>query len=260
MQNFTLSRRDWLSRMGGGFGTLGLASVLAEAGLLDTDSSANAAESTPANSSSAATSPLAPRAPHFKAKAKRVIFLFMNGGPSHVDTFDPKPALQKYAGQQPEAADQELPAAVGNCSRRRSSSPSTARAAIDVSELFPHVAGVIDDICVIRSMHTDIPNHEPGLLMMNTRQHAADAAEPRARGSRTAWGRENQNLPATSCSAPASRWSGRSCGRNSFLPGIYQGCHINNSKLDPQTRHPARPQRVPAAAAAAAAARPAAAS
>ena len=94
MQNFTLSRRDWLSRMGGGFGTLGLASVLAEAGLLDTGTSASAAESSSAPSSSA-TSPLAPRPPHFRARAKRVIFLFMNGGPSHVDTFDPKPSLVK---------------------------------------------------------------------------------------------------------------------------------------------------------------------
>ncbi|HEX5500835.1 MAG TPA: DUF1501 domain-containing protein, partial [Thermomicrobiales bacterium] len=85
------SRRRWLAQMGTGFGTLGLAAVLADAGLLG-DRTARAA------SSGAATSPLAPKPPHFAPRAKRVIFLFMNGGPSHVDTFDPKPALEKYAG------------------------------------------------------------------------------------------------------------------------------------------------------------------
>src|SRR6476469_8419511 len=149
--NFTLSRRDWLSRMGGGFGTVGLASVLAEAGLLDTDSSASAAESSIAASSSAATSPLAPRAPHFKAKAKRVIFLFMNGGPSHVDTFDPKPALQKYAGTKPEALTKNYQRTVGNLFPSPFKFAKYGQAGIDVSELFPHVAERIDDICVIRS-------------------------------------------------------------------------------------------------------------
>jgi hypothetical protein len=83
-----LSRRDWLSRMGTGFGTLGLASVLAQSGLLGSNSAQAAA----------ATNPLAPRSPHFAPRAKRVIFLFMNGGPSHVDTFDPKPMLNKGKG------------------------------------------------------------------------------------------------------------------------------------------------------------------
>src|SRR3569623_389953 len=90
-----ISRRAWVARMGTGFGALGLASVLAEAGLLG----GGAAQ---AALSGAAASPLAPKSPHFAPRAKRVIFLFMNGGPSHVDTFDPKPALEKYAGQQPE--------------------------------------------------------------------------------------------------------------------------------------------------------------
>ncbi|MGI8978117.1 MAG: DUF1501 domain-containing protein [Pirellulaceae bacterium] len=227
--NFTLSRRDWLSRMGGGFGTLGLASVLAEAGLLDTDGSASAAES-----SSAATSPLAPRPPHFRARAKRVIFLFMNGGPSHVDTFDPKPALQKYAGQQPAELTKNYQRKVGNLFPSPFKFAKYGQAGIDVSELFPHVAGMIDDICVIRSMHTDIPNHEPGLLMMNSGN-----TQP-TRPSLGSWltyglGTENQNLPGYVVFCPGKPVVGPQLWGNSFLPGIFQGCHIDNSKLDPRT-------------------------
>ncbi|MFN0021670.1 MAG: DUF1501 domain-containing protein [Pirellulaceae bacterium] len=233
--NFTLSRRDWLSRMGGGFGTLGLASVLAEAGLLDTGDSANAAESSSAPaSSSAATSPLAPRAPHFKAKAKRVIFLFMNGGPSHVDTFDPKPALQKYAGTKPEALTKNYQRSVGNLFPSPFKFAKHGQAGIDVSELFPHIAEKIDDICVIRSMHTDIPNHEPGLLMMNSGN-----TQP-TRPSLGSWltyglGTENQNLPGYVVFCPGKPVVGPQLWSNSFLPGIFQGCHIDNSKLDPRT-------------------------
>src|SRR5689334_14953606 len=83
-----LTRRQMLARMGSGFGALGLASVLAENNLLAGTAAAN-------------DGPLSPRSPHFAPRAKRVIFLFMNGGPSQVDTFDPKPSLEKYAGQRP---------------------------------------------------------------------------------------------------------------------------------------------------------------
>ena len=148
-----LSRRDWLSRMGGGFGTLGLASVLAQAG--DIATFANGANSSEADSPAR---PLAPRPPHFPARAKRVIFLFMNGGPSHLDTFDPKPMLAKYAGQRPEA----IAASTKRPNRGvLMPSPFSARpygqSGIEVTELFPHLAGCIDDLCVIRSLHTDNP-------------------------------------------------------------------------------------------------------
>ena len=111
--------------------------------------------------------PLAPREPHFPAKAKHVIHLFMNGGPSHVDTFDPKPALDKYAGQ-------NLPTENLRTERKTGAampSPFTFRkygeSGIEVSELFEHTAQHIDDIAVIRSMQADVPNHEPSLLLMN---------------------------------------------------------------------------------------------
>ena len=227
MPNFTLSRRDWLSRMGGGFGTLGLASVLADSGFF---CSSAAAAPAPA----AEKSPLAPRQPHFRPKAKRVIFLFMNGGPSHIDSFDPKPALVKYAGTQPADLTKNYQRKVGNLFPSPFKFAKHGQAGIEVSELFPHIAGKIDDICVIRSMYTDIPNHEPGLLMMNSGN-----TQP-TRPSLGSWltyglGTENQNLPGYVVFCPGKPVVGPQLWGNSFLPGIFQGCHIDNSKLDPRS-------------------------
>src|SRR5438309_11685205 len=141
------SRRELLARSGLGFGAIGLASLMQQTGLLE----ASAASESSLN-------PLAPRQPHFPAKAKRVIHLFMNGGPSHVDTFDPKPALARYAGQ-------VLPRENLRTERRTGAAfPSPFRfrrhgqSGIDVSEIFPHVATCADDLCVIRSMYADVPN------------------------------------------------------------------------------------------------------
>ena len=149
-----LSRRDMLRRCGGGFGALALAALLAE-------EAASAAET----SVGEAADPLAVKRPHFAAKAKRVIFLFMPGGPSQVDTFDPKPQLAKddgkpapklYLGQQ-----RNLLASPWKFQRHGASG-------LDVSELFPHIAKCADDLCVIRSMVTDDPNHPGGCLLMHT--------------------------------------------------------------------------------------------
>ncbi|MBU6173390.1 MAG: DUF1501 domain-containing protein [Planctomycetes bacterium] len=221
--HFAFSRRQWLARTGTGFGTLGLATVLADDGLL----AANTAQSPSA-------SPLAPRQSHFAARAKRVIFLFMNGGPSHVDTFDPKPMLEKYAGQQPEELVKNYPRAKGNLFPSPFQFQKYGENGVDVSELYPHVAKVIDEICVIRSMHTEIPNHEPGLLMMNSGN-----SQP-TRPSLGSWltyglGTENQNLPGYVVLCPGKPVVGPQLWGNSFLPGIFQGCHINNSKLDPKS-------------------------
>src|SRR5262245_52456541 len=149
-----LSRRDVLRRIGGGLGAVGLSSVFADAGFL-----------TAAPSGQAANNPLAPKQPHFTPRAKRVIFLFMNGAPSHVDTFDPKPALTRRNGQ-------PLPESFQGGSNRRNTtplmgSPSRTRrygqSGIEATELYPEVGQVIDDICILRSMWTQNPNHEPGL-------------------------------------------------------------------------------------------------
>jgi Protein of unknown function (DUF1501) len=225
------SRRDLLSRIGGGFGALGLTSVMAQAGLLGSAASGFAASPTK-NESAVPVDPLAPKAPHFPPRAKRVIFLFMNGGPSHVDTFDPKPVLTKHAGQSPPAA-----LLTGRPKRGKlMASPFRFRpqgqSGIEVSELFPHVSTCIDDLCVLRSMYTDNPNHEPSLLMMNSGN-----MQP-IRPSLGSWltfglGSENQNLPGFVVLCPGKPVVGPQLWSNSFLPGIYQGTHIHNQSIDP---------------------------
>jgi hypothetical protein len=214
-RHFPMTRRQMLRRCGMGFGALGLANLLASEGLLT------------AAQHGANLSPLAPRQPHFPGKAKRVIHLFMNGGPSHVDTFDPKPALARYAGQ-------PLPSENLRTERRTGAAfPSPFRfrrhgqSGIEVSELFPEVASCVDDLCVIRSMYADVPNHEPSLMLMN----CGDARL--IRPSLGSWvtyglGSENQNLPGFIAMCPGGypiqetqNW------QSAFLPGAYQGTYIN---------------------------------
>jgi hypothetical protein len=221
-----ISRRELLCKIGGGFGALGLANVLSEAGVL---------APAPLQAALAGSSrPLAPKPPHFPARAKRVIFLFMNGGPSHVDTFDYKPALAKYEGK-------PLPDGMVKTGRRRNGAILASPFKVHqhghngtaVTELYPEVGGCIDDICVLRSMHTDNPNHEPGLLMMNSGN-----MQP-IRPSMGSWltyalGTENQNLPGFIVLCPGKPVVGPQLWSNSFLPGIFQGTHINNKTIDPK--------------------------
>lgn len=207
-----LTRREMLRRCGMGMGTLGLVSLLGETGLLAQQS----------------VNPLAPREPpHHIGRARRVIHIFANGGPSHVDTFDPKPELTRRAGQ-------ALPRPNLPTERRTGAAfPSPFRfrrygqSGIEVSEIFDNVAQSIDDICVIRSMHADVPNHEPSLLLMN-------CGEARLiRPSLGAWvtyglGSENQNLPGFIAMCPggypiqeSQNWQA------GFLPGVFQGTYID---------------------------------
>jgi hypothetical protein len=217
-----MTRRQMLCSLGNGFGALGLASVLAGEGLLGST----------ARAATGANNPLALKAPHFPPRAKRVIFLFMNGGPSQVDTFDPKPALVKYAGQsKPDTTRQK---AAGKLLPSPFKFQKYGQSGIEVSELYPHVGRCIDDICVIRSMHTNTPNHEPSLLMMNSGE-----TQP-TRPSMGSWlsyglGSENQNLPGYVVLCPGKPVVGPQLWSNSFLPGIYQGTHINNSRIDPRS-------------------------
>jgi hypothetical protein len=219
MPDPSISRRDMLRRCGMGFGALSLATLLGESGFAATDASLS-------------LNPLAARAPQFPARAKRVIHLFMNGGPSQVDTFDPKPALDKYAGRM-------LPMPHLRTERKTGAAFPTAfkfrqygQSGIEVSDLFPHVGQCIDDICLIRSMHADVPNHEPSLMLMN----CGEARQ--IRPSMGSWvtyglGSANQNLPGFVVMCPggypiqeSQNWQA------GFLPGAYQGTYVDSQSTD----------------------------
>src|SRR5262245_23399289 len=214
-----LSRREMLHRVGTGMGMLGLAGVMADAGLL-------AAETKASNA-------LAPKGPHFPARAKRVIHLFMNGGPSQVDTFDPKPELTKRNGQMPPGGVLKTERKTGALLQSPFTFSKHGHSGLEISELFPHIARHADDLCVIRSMHTNVPNHEPSLLMMTCGE-----TQP-IRPSMGSWllyglGADNQNLPGFVVMCPGKPVVGPQLWSNSFLPGIYQGTHINNTRIDPR--------------------------
>ena len=217
-----LSRRESLLKMGTGLGILGLAGILAQDGTL-------AAEPKSAFSGS----PLSDRSGHFAPRAKHIIHLFMNGGPSQVDTFDPKPELDKHDGERPMSANLKTERKTGGLLKSPFAFKPYGESGIEVSDLFPHIGSCIDDICVIRSMHTDIPNHEPSLLMMNS-----GVTQP-TRPAMGSWllyglGTENQNLPGYMVLCPGKPVVGPQLWSNSFLPGIFQGTHINHSNLDPK--------------------------
>ena len=212
-----LTRRDFLGRCGMGFGMVGLANLLG----LEMFGSALASDAVSDNS------PLAPKSPHFPGKAKRVIHIFANGGPSHVDTFDPKPLLTKLHGQQLPMSNLPTERRTGAAFQSPFSFKKYGQSGIEVSELFPHVAANIDDIAVIRSMYADVPNHEPSLLLMN----CGEARLPRpSMGSWVSYGlgTVNQNLPGFISMCPggypiqeSQNW------QSAFLPGIFQGTYID---------------------------------
>ncbi len=207
-----LSRREFLSRSGMGFGMLGLSSVLAQGGQLGAN----------------ANNPLLPRPPHFAPRARHVIHIFLNGGPSHVDTFDPKPLLTKYDGRElptPKLiTERQTGAAFGSPFQFQ----KYGQSGIEISELFSHVGEHADDLCVIRSMRSDLPNHEPALMLMNCGDNTL------VRPSMGSWltyglGTENQNLPGFVALCPGGHpIKGPDNWRSAFLPGIYEGTFVNS--------------------------------
>jgi len=220
--NPQFSRRELLRRCGMGMGGLALAPLLQQSGLLAAETTASAHQA----------NPLVPRLPQFAAKAKRVIHLFMNGGPSHVDTFDPKPALAKYAGKSLPMSNLRTERKTGAAFPSMFNFQKYGKSGIEVSELFAKTAESIDDICVIRSMHADVPNHEPSLLLMN----CGDARQ--VRPSMGSWllyglGTDNQNLPGFIAMCPggypiqeSQNWQA------GFLPGVFQGTYIDTQHTD----------------------------
>src|SRR5262249_7613958 len=114
-----------------------------------------------------AGNPLAPKKPHFAGKARRVVHFFMNGGPSHVDTFDPKPQLERFHGKRLPTQNLRTERKTGAAMRSPFKFAKYGKSGIEVSELFAKTAAHIDDMCIIRSMYADVPNHEPSLMLMN---------------------------------------------------------------------------------------------
>jgi hypothetical protein len=205
------SRRHMLQTAGTGFGWLAAQNLLQAAG-----------SETPASAGT-----------HFAPKAKRVIFLMMNGAPSHVDTFDPKPALRKHEGEPPSASIDRKTNMAGYMP-----SPFRFRAHGDsgvvMSELLPQLSQVADDMCVIRSMHTDEPNHEPGLLMMQS-GHQQPVRPCLGSWASYGLGTENHNLPAFVALSPGLPVVGPQLWSSAFLPAEHQGTAVDTNNLDVET-------------------------
>jgi hypothetical protein len=205
------SRRQMVQSLGGGLGALALAQF--------------------------ASGDAATRQPHFAPRAKRVIQLFMNGGPFQADLFDPKPLLNKHAGQRPAEVQFRTENETGGLMPVPTGFRNCGQSGLPVSELLPRLGECIDDICVIRSMHTDNPNHGPALFLMN------NGTITPSRPSMGSWmlyglGSENADLPGYVVLCPgrpvrfAEMWS------SGFLPGEHQGLYINHTNLDPAAMVP----------------------
>jgi hypothetical protein len=207
-----MTRREVLRTFANGFGMVGLSGLLArELGAQDSN-------------------PLAVRRPHHAPRAKHLIFLFMSGGPSHVDLFDPKPRLERDNGK-------PLPFEMPKLQRTRTGnllkSPFTIRkhgqSGVEISDLFPNLATVADDLCIVRSMFADNINHNGACLQMNTGEQSF------SRPSIGSWllyglGSENQDLPGFLVISPAQPAQGAPLWSSSFLPAAYQGTLVNDLK------------------------------
>lgn len=214
-------RRRLLQHSAVGFGGLALASLLARDSLAEESKSLKAEN----------INPLTAKLPHFAARAKRIVFLFMKGGPSHVDTFDPKPALVRAHGQPPPF---ELPtvtfAKQGNLLKSPWKFKQYGQSGLPVSDLFPHVAQHVDDLCILRSVHGTNPAHGGALLKLHT------GSDQFVRPSLGAWvtyglGTENENLPAFVTLCPTLAHGGVNNWGAAFLPAYCQGTPIGNASL-----------------------------
>src|SRR5215467_3435975 len=213
MNNF-ITRREALCRIGGGFGMMAFAGLVGE---------------------SIAATQAVQGGLHHTARAKHVIFLFMNGGLSQVDSFDPKPKLDKYHGQPLPGGEIKTERKTGALMRSPFAFKKYGECGMEVSELFPNVGECADDICWVRSVHTDIPNHEPSMLMMNTGFSQA------GRPSLGSWltyglGTDNKDLPGYVVLCPdVPTTVGPPLWNNAFLPAVHQGTFIADKVGERQT-------------------------
>ena len=217
----SITRRDALRTMGCGFGYLSLAGLV--------------------GSSLARAEASKDRAPWMitdKPKAKHVIFLFMNGGLSQIDSFDYKPTLEKLHGQPMPGGDLQHERKTGNLMKSPFSFKKYGQSGMEVSEIFPHLAECVDDMCFVKSVYTEIPNHEPALEMMNTGANFA------GRPSMGAWltyglGTTNKNLPGFVVLCPEVPTTvGPPLWSSAFLSPVHQGTYVSDavskSEFDPQ--------------------------
>src|SRR5210317_1636755 len=205
--NTPYSRRQFLRRSGMGIGSLALAQLMS-------------AESRGSI--------------HFSGKAKSVIHVFLNGGMSQVDTFDPKPELTKRGGQMLPFDNLQTERKTGVALPSPFKFEKHGESGIPVSDLFPHLSQHVDDMAVIRSMYAELPNHEMSLMLMNTGDQRL--VRP-SFGSWLTWGMgtENKNLPGFIALCPGGLpVGGAGNWRSAFLPGVYQGTHIDTSKTNPR--------------------------
>ncbi len=199
-----MTRRDLLQIAGNGFGMLGAARVL------------QGAEA---------------QAPHFTPKAKRVIFLFLNGGLSQVDSFDPKPVLTKRHGEPMPGAKIKTDRASGNLMKSPFGFRRYGQSGLEVSDIFPKIGSRIDDFCVIRSMHSENGNHGPSLLMMNS-GHGLTGRPAMGSWLSYGLGTENKNLPGFIALCPGYPVLGPQLWSSGFLPSVHQGTYVRNSEKD----------------------------
>jgi hypothetical protein len=207
-----ISRRSWISSLCAGFGGAVLTDLLA-------------------SPEARAAATLRPVGRDFPARAKHVIFLFMTGGPSHIDMFDPKPALEKFAGQRPAGVALRTERVTGGLLPSPFKFQKYGRNGVDVSELLPQLAASIDDICVLKSVYSFVPNHEPGRNLYFTGNMVS------MRPTVGSWvtyglGTENQNLPGFVVLRQGN--GGETFSGSGFLPAEYQGTVIDSAESDPE--------------------------
>ncbi|MDA8697339.1 DUF1501 domain-containing protein [Rhodopirellula sp.] len=214
-------RRRWLQHVGGGMGVLALEQMHADGREVPKKNQLVSEQG----------------GVHFVPRAKRVIHLFMNGGPFQADLFDPKPSLEKYAGQRPASADLLTERPTGGLLPSPFVFRPRGQSGLMISDLLPNLSNFADDLCVIRSMHADNPNHGPALLQMN------NGTILPTRPSMGAWflyglGTENENLPGYLVFCPGRPVRFSILWNSAFLPSKYQGTYVNHSKINPSDMLP----------------------
>ncbi|MBY0459888.1 MAG: DUF1501 domain-containing protein, partial [Gemmataceae bacterium] len=209
---FAPTRRRFLRELGTSVGLLGLTSYLRAA-----EDGAPAAP--------------APGKPHFEPKAKRVIFLFMAGGPSHLDTLDPKPALEKHAGQRPDSADLRTERVTGGLLPSAFRFRPGGKSGLPVSDLLPNLRACADELCVLRAVHATNPNHSPAANFLATGR--IDAVHPGI-GAWVSYGLGSANADLPGFVSLGSGFGQTGFERSGYLPGQFQATRVAAAETDPE--------------------------